>query len=139
MKTTMTTRITLLLLTLATAGCDANDAADAKAKGTTAKKVVEIDPAKRAKPVAKPGAEPEARPQAEPDAAPEPDTTPLDDARVAELGGVARRIADAPDQADAILSAHGLDRDGFDAAIKAIAKDPWKTDVYVLAMTASTP
>ena len=45
----------------------------------------------------------------------------------------AKAIAAKPADADAILEQNGMDRPAFEAAMVAIAKDQWKTDLFLTA------
>jgi hypothetical protein len=51
-------------------------------------------------------------------------------AKVALAATIAREIAAAPDEADAILARNGLDRDGLDALMYEIARDPALASAY---------
>lgn len=55
------------------------------------------------------------------------------DPRVAKAVEIADAIAKAPEDADAILEKHGLDRDKLDAMMFEIAKDPALAESYKLA------
>jgi len=55
------------------------------------------------------------------------------DPRVAKAVEVADAIASAPEDADAILEKHGLDRDKLDAMLFEIARDPALSAAYKTA------
>lgn len=71
--------------------------------------------------------------------APIPVTTTLDNDRVIEIGNAAREIEAAPEQIDAILAGHGMDRTAFESAVALIARDPWMTDLYIAALSQKNP
>jgi hypothetical protein len=144
----ITKNITLLsaALALVLAGCGGgagDDKKDAKGKTTTAKRDVKTDAkAKRdeKKADAKKPDEKKADDAKEdaPDTAgdtppPEPAEGELSDDKVVEVANVAKEIAAKPADADAILQTHGMDREKFDAALATIAKDQWKSDLYIAA------
>jgi hypothetical protein len=58
----------------------------------------------------------------------------LDIVRVIDIAHAAREIEAAPEQIDDVLTRHGLDRASFETAIAEIAKDGWKSDLYIAAL-----
>ena len=64
-----------------------------------------------------------------------PAEDPLDADAIGQLASLAREIAAKPEDADVILEKAGMDRSEFEAAMVAVAKDQWKTDLYVTALT----
>lgn len=79
-------------------------------------------------------------PTVEPPAAPTPppaaeEPLGLDNTRVIEIGECARELTASPERADAILAGHQLDRMTFEAAVAEIARDPWKSDLYIAVVT----
>ncbi|MBK8239098.1 MAG: hypothetical protein IPK74_26535 [Deltaproteobacteria bacterium] len=136
------------LLALSLFACDASEGdgktvakADAKA-GKADTKAGKADAKATAKPDAK--ATPDAK--AAPDAKAEPDAKADDGAGppdadaagpdVAKLAELARAISADPAAADDLLEKAGMDRAQFEAAMVAIAKDEWQTDLYLAALTA---
>jgi hypothetical protein len=141
--------ITLLsaALTLVLAGCggagDSKDGKDAKSK--TAKKDAKDPKAKKddKKADAKKPDEKKADDAKAPDAAEGGEDAPPDDKaadaseltdeKVVEVAKTAKEIEAKPAEADAILQAHGMDREQFEIAMATIAKDQWKSDLYIAA------
>jgi hypothetical protein len=62
--------------------------------------------------------------------------TELSDEKVVEVAKVAKDIEAKPADADSILEKAGMDRAQFDTAMASIAKDQWKSDLYIAAFTA---
>jgi hypothetical protein len=80
------------------------------------------------------GAEaPKTDPAAAPGAPVEAEAAAPLDPRVAKAVEVADAIASAPEDADAILEKHGLDRDKLDAMLFEIARDPALSAAYKTA------
>lgn len=144
----MRTALFTLALALGVVGCDDAAKTDGKpadeTKTTSAKKEVRI-------PAKKPDAKPDAKVDAKAGAAAQPATdTPADDATgtpgvdagaaasIGKLASLAREIAAKPETADTILEAAGMDRLAFEAAMVEVAKDQWKTDLYLTALAEPT-
>lgn len=119
---------------------------DAKGKSETAKKDVKGDAkAKRAVPDRKADAKSDAKSDAKADAKADAEVDEPTDAepkagddeveKIGQLAALARQIAAKPEEADAILEKAGMDRAAFESAMVAVAKDQWKTDLYVTALT----
>jgi hypothetical protein len=66
-------------------------------------------------------------------AAPKPDPEEKVDSRVAKAAAVAAELSAKPEDADAILERHGLDRDRLDALMYEIAADEGLAKAYRLA------
>ncbi|HET6582832.1 MAG TPA: hypothetical protein VFG69_05280 [Nannocystaceae bacterium] len=64
------------------------------------------------------------------------DAAEFTDEKVVEVAQVAKDIEAKPADADAILEKAGMDRAQFDTAMADIAKDQWKSDLYIAAFTA---
>lgn len=138
-------RNALLLATLlGLASCD--DKADAPTKNAgkteTAKKTVKVGPVAKADAKVDPAKlkEPVAEPDKKPD--PETPTTPADPssdeaAKIVELARLARAIAAKPEDADTILEQSGMDRSKFETEMLAVAKDQWRTDLYLTALAGA--
>lgn len=143
----MRTTILILSLAMGLSAC-ADPAKPGDTKGGAEKVSKEGKAkAKRAPSQAKLDADADAKAQADAeakakaaDSGAEPEADPVDDApddatKIGQLAGLAREIAAKPEQADTILEAAGMDRTSFEAAMVAVAKDQWKTDLYVTALT----
>jgi hypothetical protein len=135
-----------LAMTFALVGCDDAAKTDAKPtdggeKTTTAKKELRI-PAKEADAKADTKADTKADPAASGGPVGDSARTPSSDAGAAasigKLASLAREIAAKPETADAILEAAGMDRLAFEAAMVEVAKDQWKTDLYLTALAEPT-
>lgn len=140
-------RNALFTLTFAVAlfGCDDAAKTDTKTDGktTTAKKEVRI-PAKKgdaktdAKADTKADAKVDAKADTKADVPPTgtpPDAEPNPAESIGKLASLAREIAAKPEAADSILDAAGMDRLAFEAAMVDVAKDQWKTDLYLTALS----
>ncbi|HWB74999.1 MAG TPA: hypothetical protein VG755_08580, partial [Nannocystaceae bacterium] len=105
--------------------------ADAKrdAKGADAKKADAKADAKQADAKNPDAEKPDTAGDAEAPTEPAEDAGP-DEVKLAE---VAKAIAAKPADADAILEQNGMDRPAFEAAMVTIAKDQWKTDLFLTA------
>ena len=141
--------ITLLsaALALVLSGCggagDSKDGKDAKSK--TAKKDTKDAKSKKddKKADSKKPDEKKADAKAPDDAAEGGDEPPPDDKaaaegeltdeKVVEVAKTAKEIEAKPADADSILQAHGMDREQFEVALATIAKDQWKSDLYIAA------
>jgi hypothetical protein len=147
MEDTMRTIIISIGIALAVGACG-NQTGDAKGKTEIARKDGK-DGKTEGKGKSDAKAETKAQPDAKsPDSKADPDSagsdTPppqgeggdeLDAAKIGELARLAREITAKPDDAEALLEKAGMDRPAFEAAMVAVAKDPWKTDLYVTALT----
>lgn len=79
--------------------------------------------------------------KAEPTPPPEleqPEQLAMDNERVIEIAAAARELQDTPEDVDAVLQRHGLDRPAFETAVTEIAKDPWMSDLYIAALGKPT-
>jgi hypothetical protein len=126
--------ISITLLATTVLACDKKDEpvkADPVAKKATASD--KTTDAKKPAPTT-----PEVAPTtAAPDPAPvEPAAGPLglDDERIVVIATAARELESHPEDSDEVLERHGLDRPSFEAAVTEIAKDPWKSDLYIAAL-----
>jgi hypothetical protein len=132
-------------LFLGLAACD--DKADAPAKTAgkteTTKKSVKVPPAKaenKADPKGDTKADAKADPGKDPDAPPPetpPDPSSDEAAKIVELARLARAIAATPEEADTILEKAGMDRTAFETQMLAVAKDQWRTDLYLTALAGA--
>jgi hypothetical protein len=138
--------LSTLAMTLALIGCDDAAKTDAKptedgTKTVSAKKELRI-PAKKADVKADTKADTEPDTKADTKVDPKADTPPSVDAGAAasigKLASLAREIAAKPETADTILEAAGMDRLAFEAAMVEVAKDQWKTDLYLTALADPT-
>lgn len=137
----------LFTLLIGLASCD--DKTDATTKGAakteTAKKTVKVGPVAKADAKTDPKADPGKKdPGAQPDdkADPTTPTTPADPssdeaAKIVELARLARAIAAKPEDADTILEQSGMDRSKFETEMLAVAKDQWRTDLYLTALAGA--
>jgi len=138
----------LLALLLGLASCDDKSDATTKTapKTETAKKTVKVGPVAKADTKTDPKADPKADPGnkdpvAQPDDKAVP-TTPADPsseeaAKIVELARLARAIAAKPEDADTILEQSGMDRSEFETEMLAVAKDQWRTDLYLTALAGA--
>ena len=132
----MRNTIITLTLVLGLTACDDKPKEDAKGKAATAKKDVKIDAKKPDAKKADVKADAKADAKADEPKADEPKADADDgSAKIGQLAGLARAIAAKPEDADAILSQAGMDRGAFEAAMVDVAKDQWKTDLYLTALT----
>ena len=70
------------------------------------------------------------------DAAPDEEPLPPLDPKVEQAVTLANQISADPNQADSILESAGMDRDGFEALLYEIAKDPELSKSYAIAREA---
>jgi hypothetical protein len=137
-------RTTLLItLLLGIAACDdaANTPAKTDPKTETAKKPAKIGPVAKADIKGKTTDPAPAKTDAKADDPPKPDTAPDpssdEAAKIVELARLARAIAAKPEDAETILSQAGLDRGAFETQMLAVAKDQWRTDLYLTALAGA--
>lgn len=139
----------LLSVILGLAACDntadapAKTAAKTPAKADATKKDAKLGPVTKAdakKVDAKTDAKADPSVAKDPNA-PEPETPadPSSDeaAKIVELARLARAIAATPEDADTILEKAGMDRSAFETQMLAVAKDQWRTDLYLTALAGA--
>jgi hypothetical protein len=135
----------LLAAALGLAACDDSAKAKTEPKSETSKKTVKVGPVAKAdtKTDAKTDTKADAKADAKADStAKEPDAPPPDPssdeaAKIVELARLARAIAATPEEADAILEKAGMDRSAFETQMLAVAKDQWRTDLYLTALAGA--
>jgi hypothetical protein len=132
---TRTLSIVLLATAISLVACDKKDE-PVKTVPMAKKDAPSTAPTKSPAPTEVAAKQPEVAPTtavAEP-APPELEPLALDNERVVAIAAAARELEDEPEDAEAVLERHGLDRETFEASITEIAKDAWKSDLYIAAL-----